>query len=263
MGTSPIKKSDYVIVEEGEDEIVDILSKEKFDSFMPSILGIGDLSVPSIPTESIAAIFDLQGFTNFCKQIDPHLCVPLFLNSFTEWFFQCLREEMTEVSSSESVSLWAPLPFFIKFLGDGLLVIWDVSQLDAPGRINIVVVCATICAKHDTIFYPMIKKQVSDPPRVLRCGVARGTVYSVGNGEDFVGSCINMAARLQKLYNTSFAFNCRGFNISNEVLEHHFKDKFIMKEVVIRGIGEHEIVCILTKDFDNLPDNDKLNFNDL
>ena len=38
---------------------------------------------------------------------------------------------------------------------------------------------------------------VSEPPPVLRCGLARGTVFSVGNRSDFVGSCINMAARLQ------------------------------------------------------------------
>src|SRR4029077_11901818 len=62
-------------------------------------------------------------------------------------------------------------------------------------------------------FLSKLRSTMVDPPPVLRCGIARGTVFCVGDGEDYVGSCINMAARLQRLQGISFAFNRRGFDL--------------------------------------------------
>ena len=98
----------------------------------------------------------------------------------------------------------------VKFMGDGLLVLWDVSRPDENARRNIIITGREICLRYARDFYPQLGSKVSDPPKILRCGLARGTVYSVGNGNDFVGSCINMAARIQKLPGTTFAFNRRG-----------------------------------------------------
>ena len=56
-----------------------LISKAAFDGFNINVLGLGDVSAESQPTDAIAAVFDLEGFTNFCKQIEPHLAVPAYL----------------------------------------------------------------------------------------------------------------------------------------------------------------------------------------
>ena len=70
------------------------ISKAAFDSFNIKVLGLGDVSAPSEPTDAIAAVFDFGGFTNFCKQIEPHLSVPFYLNAFLTWLMRQLREEV-------------------------------------------------------------------------------------------------------------------------------------------------------------------------
>jgi hypothetical protein len=63
------------------------LPKEAFDKFNPDVLGLGDISARSIATDAIAAVFDLQGFTEFCK-IEPQLSVPKYLDSFLAWLME-------------------------------------------------------------------------------------------------------------------------------------------------------------------------------
>ena len=98
-------------------------------------------------------------------------------------------------------------------------------------------------------------------PNKLRCGIAKGTVFSVGNGNDFVGSCINISARLQKLHNLSFCFSTIGVDYDKEMTS-KAKMLFYQKKVFIRGIGE-EIVCVLKEEFDSLIPDDKKYFIDL
>jgi class 3 adenylate cyclase len=173
------------------------LSKKAFSEFDLPILGLGYIAAASKPTEAIAAVFDLEGFTNFCKQIEPHLSVPQFLYSFLTWLMKKLRKEMSEAEHGADVALWCRLPFFVKFLEDGLLVLWDRASMPPVSQRNVIVVCYQICSDYKTEFVATLRTAMVDPPTALRCGVARGTVFSVGVGHDYVGSCINMAARLQ------------------------------------------------------------------
>ena len=127
MSTFKVKDSDYFTAE------IDgrkwrLLSREAFERFNPSILGLGELTSAAAATDAIAAVFDLQGFTNFCKQIEPHLTVPVFLSQFLDWMMTQIKSEMMHKEHEEGVSLWGPLPFFVKFMGDGLLVLWNVSR---------------------------------------------------------------------------------------------------------------------------------------
>lgn len=237
-----------------------LLSKKVFEQFNPDLLGLGDLTNPASSTEAIAAVFDLQGFTNFCKQIDPHLSVPTFLGPFITWLMDQIKSEMTQKVYDEGTSLWGPLPFFVKFMGDGLLILWDSSKTSPISRRNILVGLSAICKKYPKSFLPEMKKKVVEPPPVLRCGVARGTVFSVGDGNDFVGSCINMAARIQKLGATTFAFNRRGFEIDDDAVPAFFKNDLLIAEVSIRGIGDSELVCILKKEYEQMKAADKKQF---
>lgn len=240
---------------DGED--VELLSRKGYESFNASVLGLGDLKAPSRRTEAIAAMFDLQGFTHFSKQIEPHLAVPKFLGAFLPWLVSELRAEMTYREDEKGVQLYSSLPFFLKFMGDGLIVLWDCDTMSGgSGPANVVFTVHEICRKYAASFYPSMAKRVSEPPRIMRCGVARGTVFSVGDGNDYVGSCINMAARLQKLGGLTFAVNARGFDFHDYPTD-FFKTDLIVAEVTIRGIGDHELVGILKKEYDQLSDADR------
>ena len=261
MSKYSVQEPEYVITEI-DGRKTRLLKIAAFNRFNPSILGLGTLNSIAEATDAIAAVFDLEGFTNFCKQIEPHLSVPVFLNLFLDWLMNQIRAELVHKTYDQGVALLGPLPFFVKFMGDGLLVLWDVSRPDENARRNIIITGREICLRYSRDFYPQLGAKVSDPPKVLRCGLARGTVYSVGNGNDFVGSCINMAARIQKLPGTTFAFNRRGISIDEPAADDFFKTRLVVKKVGVRGIGDNELICILKSEFDSMAAEDKSFYRD-
>jgi class 3 adenylate cyclase len=196
---------------------------------------VGDLTQPATATDTIAAVFDLEGFTNFCKQIEPQLAVPLFLSEFLTWLMDGVKQTRLREVKPKGYWLYSPLPFFVKFMGDGILFLWDSSVMNDAIRRNVVLSLNRVCVRYVNKFLPQVRKKVVEPPGYLRCGIARGTVFSVGNGDDFVGSCINMAARIQKLPGTRFAFNRRGFDLESPSRAKFFKDDIVVKLVSIRG----------------------------
>ena len=235
------------------------IKKASFESFNPSVLGMGDIDQESRSISAIAALFDLQGFTTFCGQIEPHLSIPVFLNSFLTWIFDSIRNETLREDKVEEALLWHDLPFLTKFMGDGLLILWDTENMGVIAQHNLIISLVEICCKYESEFYPMMKKKVVDTPSRLRCGVAKGTVFSVGNGDDYVGSCINMAARLEKLNGLRFAFARRGFDPETQ-WDQATLDNWLLKSISIRGIGEHELIYTRKKDFESLSKEDKMNF---
>ncbi|WP_028450438.1 MULTISPECIES: hypothetical protein [Chitinibacter] len=262
MPTYKPRSSDYVRTEiDGQRR--KLLKHESFEQFNASMLGLGDLSLESKSTDAIAAVFDLEGFTQFCNQIDPHLSVPSFLHPFLSWLMNELRNEMKQKDEAEGVALWCPLPFFTKFLGDGLLVLWGCRGLSQAAMRNVVASSYSICKKYHHEFLPNLKSKVAEPPHRLRVGLARGTVYSVGEGNDYVGSCINMAARLQKLPGITFAFNRRGFDLDDERTTPFFTDYLLTREVTVRGIGEGELVCILRNEYEKMKSADKKTYREV
>lgn len=238
-----------------------LIAREKLEGFNPSILGLGDISVPSREIEAIVAVFDLVGFTRFCNRVDPHLAVPRYLSQFLDWLFEKIRVGLTERDSRERKVLWAELPFLAKFLGDGVSLLWNTGNMSETKICNIVTVLYEICYSYKHHFYPEIRMALDRPPTTLRCGVARGRVFSVGNGRDYVGHCINTASRLQKLSLLTFCLPCRGFNI-REYMPEYYRKLFIRKSVSIRGLGENELVWVLKKEFDKLPEKTQELFRD-
>jgi hypothetical protein len=228
------------------------LENRKFDKFSPNLLGLDNITLPSKQVEALAAVFDLSGFTNFCSQVDPHLAVPEYLSRFLDWLFDAIKSELTIRDYKEGKILWTQLPFLAKFMGDGVLFLWDTSNLTENCICNIVGILHEICQHYRDIFYTDIKKRVVNPPSVLRCGIARGIVFSVGNGDDYVGPCINIAERLQKLSLLTFCFTRRGFDVKRN-MDKSWWPKFIEKKVPLRGIGNNELVWIIKEEFDKLP----------
>lgn len=244
---------------EGKEKVIKLLDNARYDQFNPLLLGLGDIASPSKQEESLAAVFDLSGFTNFCSQVDPHLAVPEYLSRFLDWLFNQLKVESVEETYPQGKKLWANLPFLAKFLGDGVLFLWNTLGMSGEEICNVVVSLYVICSRYVKIFLPEVKKTVTSPPNALRCGIARGTVFSVGNGEDYVGPCINIAARLQKLSLLSFCVSRRGFDFKKYMAE-GYASRFVLKSTVLRGIGENELVWVPEKQFKALPEKEKTLF---
>ncbi len=249
-------KTAYALTEK-DGKKIRIMKNESFEQFSPVLLDLGNIKKESSAISVICAIFDLQGFTNFCKQIDPQLSVPMYLSGFLDWIFETIRKETVIEKFEEGVRLWHQLPFFAKFLGDGLLRLWDVFDMSSVSQHNLIISLDNICDLYLSDFLPGMNKKVCDPPSVLRCGLAKGTVYSVGDGNDFVGPCINLAGRLQKLPGVIFAFSRRGFDPESRWKEGEYIDRLLLKKVAIRGMANEELVYLREEDFDNMAKTDQ------
>ena len=249
MGIFKPKEDLYTTIIEDEIERK-LIKKEDWEKFNSNVLGIGDLSNESVSKSVICAFFDLEGFTKFCTQIDPDLVIPVFLKKYLDWFFSHIQKTSVKSENPEGVLLWYELPFFIKFMGDGILLLWDISNMNIQAQGNIVISSLYITQNYVNDFFVKIKEIVTEPPKILRCGITKGKVYSVGNGEDFVGPCMNFASRLQKLPGITFAFSNRGLNLDK--FKEQWKEFFIIKCVEARGIGENELIYIIKEEYDKL-----------
>ncbi len=239
-----------------------VIDNEVIKRFNPTMLDLGDISAPCQEKEAVAAVFDLTGFTTFCNQVDSYLAIPRFLNDFLEWFFKRVREGLTEANYGNRSMLTAELPIMVKFLGDGLLLLWNARRMTEGQICRVTAALYQICRAYRQEFYPQMSMAVNKPPRVLRCGVARGKIFSVGNGNDYVGHCINNASRLSKVGSLSFCFPHRGFQVREHMPVEYLR-LFAPKYVSIRGVGENELVWVVKDEFERLPEKSKGMFRNL
>jgi len=231
------------------------------DKFNPAMLDLGNLNTPCEEKNAIAAVFDLTDFTRFCNQVDAYLEIPRFLNFFLKWFFNCIIQGFTDENDGEKSTFWAELPMLVKFMGDGLLIVWDTQRIAPQLDCRLVATLYNICRAYNKDFYPQVNNIINKPPSVLRCGVARGRVFAIGSGRDYVGHCINNASRLSHLDGLTFAFPHRGFNVRDDMPEDYAR-RFIPKYIAIKGVGENEMVWVLKDEYNNLPEETKVKFRD-
>jgi class 3 adenylate cyclase len=229
-----------------------IIDNNTIKKFNPSMLELGDICAPCQEKEAVAAVFDLTGFTAFCNQVDSYLAIPRFLNDFLEWFFSNVRQKITEKDYGDRSALWTGLPIMVKFLGDGLILLWDARKMSEEQICRLAGTLYDICRAYRAEFYPRISMAVNKPPVILRCGVARGKVYSIGNDREYVGHCINNASRLSRLGSLTFCFPHHGFLV-REHMPAEYRHLFIPKYVSIRGVGENELIWVVKDEYDRLP----------
>ena len=220
-------------------------------SFNPAMLQLGDLGLPCQEREAVTAVFDLTGFTTFCNQVDAYLVIPRFLSSFLEWFFVSVRKRLTAETLGSRVAMWVELPMKVKFMGDGLMILWNAQRMTEAQICRLAVTLHDICRAYRTEFYPRMADAIDKPPKILRCGIARGKVFTVGNGNDFVGHCINNASRLSHLPGLSFAFPHLGFPVRQYVPEDYL-GQFTPKYVAVRGVSDNELVWVVRSEFEAL-----------
>jgi len=249
-------------VASGQSSGIKLFNHEIARKFNPGMLELGDINTPCQEKEAIVAIFDLTGFTTFCNQVDAYLAIPRFLNNFLDWFFTSIMRGLTEENDGIRSTFWAELPIFVKFLGDGLLVIWDAHRMTEEQICSLAATLYSICYTYQQEFYPQMSMAVNKPPSVLRCGVARGKVFSVGNGNDYVGHCINNASRLSQLGPLTFCFPHRGFQVQ-EHMQVDYAQLFVPKYISVRGVGDNELVWVVKEEFNRLPGRNRAQYRSL
>lgn len=246
----------------GPGVVFNAIPREQYAAFAPAALGLGEVGRGGAHVQALAAFLDLEGFTDFCSQMDAHLAIPDYLSRYFDWLFQTLAEQFREGDGDGVVRIWGSLPFYVKFLGDGLLFLWDTDLSPGlAGTANIVRNLLEVTQLYPSDFVRVMRRSVSKPPSRLRCGIARGQVIAVGGGADYVGPCINLASRLQKLATLSFAVSARGFDLSRAPDgEGTLRSFLTLKQTALRGIGEHELVYVRRDEFATLSATEQADF---
>ena len=217
------------------------LKSGELERFNISFYSLGNLRNIGEKVDVLAAFFDLERFTYFCSQTDPQIPVPGFLSRFLKWLLNSLIRESTKKEVINGLRLNTKLPFFAKFTGDGVLILWKIERENKVIITNIVDIIKTILEKYALEFLPKLCNIFERVPPRLRCGVASGQVVSFGN--DYVGPCINIASRLQKLEKYSFAIHKKGIYLT---MEDRGKYKLINKP--IEGIDDNLLIYVLKKE---------------
>jgi len=259
MGTIDIEYKIKKIRVKGKTEFCLLYKKNALKKFSPVVLGLGDIGKEWTQIDVIAAVFDLAGFTSFSSQVDPHLSLPRFVKEFLNWLFKEVKSQLEVNKYKDGIGLYSELPIFAKFMGDGVLFLWDASHMDIILICNVAIALRDVANRYNSDFVPKMKGRLSRYPKSLKCGVALGRVCSVGDGEDYVGPCINIASRLQKLSNLGFCLSQRGIDLKKGMLRDVAK-RYMVKSVAIRGIGEDELVIVHKSDFAKLSPRDKALF---
>ena len=161
--------------------------------------------VAAAPVDAVVIVFDLEGFSRFFSQPDVHAYVPRFLNMVFE-AIRVVFEGGTPIWK-ERTSTIEPLmtPTYQKFLGDGALYLLPVGGkrgLTAGDTLALINRLWNLKSDFHTIAdATSAAVPVVDVPRRIRFGVARGSGYKLtyrgSRQTEYVGYCINLAARLQ------------------------------------------------------------------
>jgi class 3 adenylate cyclase len=175
---------------------------------------------PSKAEHAIVVSFDLSGFSDFCSRPDAYLVLPKFLsrlfdelNGFLMEGWESALEQLDELFGATEERRKVVNPEYIKFTGDGALMIWLTGwdgKFSEPFRTALVMAMRNLQARIAAAIPEWEKEwDVVGLPKRARFGIAAGPVYalrspggSVGcfpvlETEDYVGYCINLAVRLQ------------------------------------------------------------------
>lgn len=230
-----------------------LVNATDFAKFGVAALGLGDLTDKARMRRVVAAMFDLEGFTKFCSQSDSQVVVPEYMESFLTWFITELKKESHNKKIKGGVAIYGVLPFFIKFTGDGLLLLFDYEFIQGERGLGYLATgLYNLTWSYENEFLKKISQHFELIPQRLRCGVARGDVVELGGGTDFVGPCINLAARLQKLNGLRFAVSRKGMPPEKCWQVNERKD-WLLKRIRLRGYSHDEIVLVDRDDFAGLP----------
>jgi class 3 adenylate cyclase len=160
---------------------------------------------------AIVVSFDLCGFSNFCNHPEAHANLPKFISAVFDELDSVLIgafEEFWEGLDTQKGQ--APAPDFIKYTGDGALMIWfppdDTESRQKYGTAIVAAMRRFRQSLTEIVSKWEIEWQVDRLPQPARFGIATGLVYPLkpksimpdfNDPIDYAGYCINLAVRLQ------------------------------------------------------------------
>ncbi len=158
---------------------------------------------------AIAASFDLSGFSTFCQRHDAQAYVTRFLSALFKEFDLIFKDGIRDFFRDTSKMVQVPRPDFIKFTGDGALMLWlrDNGE-DFPAEFC---TSAVLALREFQQKVPEFANRcerewrTTGLPRTVRVGIATGRVQPLIGPDDavspdvidYAGYCINLAVRLQ------------------------------------------------------------------
>jgi len=207
----------------------------------------------------IVVILDLEGFTNFfdSASVNKNIVVASYINSFLRWVNYRLDSEVNRGRLPER-------PRLSKFLGDGMLYIWEVEkQRFTPRRIlDLINFCYNLTSGKDRYEVEFLSKFMNelgqnwscDYPKHLRGSISLGHAVKYvqqGRSMDYISECINIASRLLKINPKVYFMAHSDVYIGPEMLNLGYVKKKIPN---IRGISKPIAVYIDKEDFTALSD---------
>lgn len=230
-----------------------MIEKRKFSGFKAA----------GSPTLGVALIFDLSGFSSFFNKPDLHLYITKYINHIIECVeINIYGGEDYWSKTPEKLSPLSLKPSMRKFLGDGVLYVWENNASDTLNEtdfkkylLNRLWNLQKNFSKINAKLYEEVP--TADLPKAIKFGIAQGTLYKLteeDNSEDYIGPCINLASRLVK-YCAEINFICSArVDLKRELVEKNGYFKIIAKE--LRSF-ENDIVIIDKNDYSRVPDADK------
>lgn len=216
------------------------------------------------PSNGLALVFDVSGFTNFFNKPDIQDYITDYVNQIIDCVEICIwgGEAFWLSPDRREVKPLGFKPSLRKFLGDGVLYVWEDDENKNLSKSNFKIALInrlwnlqnSIELINDMILSYM---PVADLPTNVKFGLAQGSVYKLTENDDsvdYIGPCINLASRLVKY--------CAGINfiastrlrVSKEYISKYNYIRIIAKE--LRSF-EKEIVIIDKNDYERLSDDEK------
>lgn len=165
---------------------------------------------PTTPEQAIVVCFDAEGFSKFCNHPDRQAQISRFAYSVFQLLDKLTISPVDYIVNRPLVAKPRIVaPNFIKFTGDGGILIWTGSEKRFDKNFRTLLV-ATM-RRYQLEYREAVPEWESewcatDLPKKIRVGIAMGLVYPLkappiillhDETIDYVGYCINLAVRLQ------------------------------------------------------------------
>lgn len=218
----------------------DRLSKPDFYEFEKSIYANREFSTESEiltefgkPCEVVALVIDIRGFSVFCEKPEiesPYTCG--LMSAFYQMVTQALHRYPPEMT---------------KFMGDGVLAIWETEASDRAIIVKEALIAAISLRKK----WATIRKSprfIHGAPRDVGAGICFGLASLLEIGNDYIGRPINIASRLCSVCPGDHVYVDRAVpNLPIEIRKHEYVAH-------IKPYGRHNIWAYPTKlDQENAP----------
>jgi class 3 adenylate cyclase len=216
------------------------------------------------PSVGLALIFDISGFTNFFNKPDIHFYMTDYINSVID----CVETVIwggTDIWSGDTPEEAPPLiikPIMRKFLGDGMLYVWEDDESKTLSNSNFKFFLINSLWNLQLNFKKINKGineyiPIANLPKNIKIGMAQGSIFKLIENDgsvDCIGPCINLASRLVKYCpEINFVASAR-MNLNKKELAKYGYFKIIAKEL---KSFEDEIIIVDKKDYDKVNEVDR------